>query len=237
MNKKEIIENKLVENLNNTFKERLSSVILYGSCAADQCDNNYSDINVIVLIEHLSAKDLKHADKLINEWAKTKNPLPLFMDKEEWLNSTDIYPIEYSDIKDRFKILHGEDVVSPIVIESKNLRLQCELEVKNLLIKLRQAYLASSSDNRAIEALIKNSSKSFIAIFRAILRLTHTTVPNSHDEVVDMLSEKIKIDKEVFIKILEYRKNSKVLKRDEFEDTIQKLIDSTNQILKDVDKL
>lgn len=236
MNKKDKILDLLVGNLKNTFKERLSSVILYGSCAVDNCDNKFSDINVIVLIENLNANDLKNSNNLIKDWIKTKNPLPLFMDKEEWFNSSDIYPIEYSDIKDRYNILYGEDVVSSIAIETQNLRLQCELEVKNLLIKLRQTYLASSSDNKAIELLIKNSSKSFIAIFRAILRLTNTTVPSNHNEVINALAEIIEIDKEVFLKILEYRTDSKTLSKGEFQNTIQKLIDSTDKTLKYVDK-
>lgn len=236
VNKKNIAINLLIENLKNTFYERLSSVILYGSCAIDNCDNSFSDINIIVLIENLNANDLKNAHKLIKDWIKTKNPIPIFMDKQEWFDSIDIYPIEYSDIKDRYKILHGEDVVSPIIIETKNLRLQCELEVKNLLIKLRQTYLASSSDNKAIEALIKNSSKSFIAIFRAILRLTNGNVPHNPNEVINTLSERIIIDKNAFLKILEYRTNPKALSKDEFQDTIQKLIDSTDKILKYVDK-
>lgn len=230
------ITNLLVENLKDTFNEKLSSVILYGSCATDNCDNKFSDINVIVLIENLNANDLKNSHKIINKWIKTKNPIPLFMDKEEWFNSTDVYPIEYSDIKERYRILYGEDIVATVTVDINNLRLQCELEVKNLLIKLRQTYLASSSNNRAIEALIKNSSKSFLAIFRAILRLTNKTVPHNHNEVVDMLSETVKIDKQTFKKILEYRTDPKALKKDEFQDTIQELIDSTDKILKYVDK-
>lgn len=226
----------LIENLKDTFGEKLTSVILYGSCADNACENNFSDINLIVVIENLLAVDLKNAATSLKDFKKTKNPLPLFMDKDEWFNSCDVYPIEYLDIKERFSILYGEDIVTPLAVEKSNLRLQCEHEIKNLLIKLRQNYLAKNNDYKAIEELLKKSSKSFFALFRAILRLTQDNIPFEHAQVIDTLAEKVKIDKEVFLKLLEFRTNAKVILKNEHEVTIQKLIDSTYEILKYIDK-
>lgn len=231
----------LIENLKDTFAEKLVSVILYGSCATSTCENNFSDINLIVVIDNLCATDLKKASAAIKDFSKTKNPLPLFMDKDEWFNSCDVYPIEYLDIKERYSILYGEDIVKPLVIEKTNLRLQCEHEVKNLLIKLRQNYLAKNGNLKAIEEILKKSSKNYFALFRAILRLTQDNMPLEHAQVIDTFSEKVKIDKEVFLKLLEFRESSnrlgaKTISKNEYETTIQKLIDSTNEVLKYIDK-
>lgn len=236
MNKFKVTSN-LVQNLEEIFKERLISIILYGSCASNECENDFSDINTIVVIDNLTAMDLKLANSVLKDFMKTKNPLPLFMDKDEWFNSCDVYPIEYTDIKARYKILYGEDIVEPLVLEKTNLRLQCEHETKNLLIKLRQNYLAKSNDLKAIEQLIKASSKNFFAIFRAILRLTNESAPFNHKETINLLSEEVKIDKEVFLKLLDWRTNTKAISKKEYEITIQKLIDSTNEILRYIDKL
>lgn len=227
----------LIENLKDTFGDKLVSVILYGSCASNACENNFSDINLIVIIDNLLAIDLKNAAAVLKDFKKTKNPLPLFMDKEEWFNSCDVYPIEYLDIKERYSILYGEDIVKPLEVEKSNLRLQCEHEIKNLLIKLRQNYLAQSNNLKAIEELLKKSSKSFFALFRAILRLTQDTVPFEHAQAIDSLAEKVTIDKEVFLKLLDLRANSKAISKNEHEITIQKLIDSTNEVLKYIDKI
>lgn len=227
----------LIENLKDTFGEKLVSVILYGSCAGSACENEFSDINLIVVIDNLLAVDLKNSAASLKDFKKTKNPLPLFMDKDEWFNSCDVYPIEYFDIKERYSILYGEDIVKPLLVEKSNLRLQCEHEVKNLLIKLRQNYLAQSNDLKAIEELLKKSSKSFFALFRATLRLTQDAVPFEHAQVIDTLAEKVKIDKDVFLKLLDFRTNSKAISKNEHEITIQKLIDSTCEILKYIDKI
>lgn len=230
------ITSNLIEKLKEVYKEKLVSVILYGSCASNECENEFSDINTIVILNNLTAIDLKNAAPALKDFLKTKNPIPLFMDKDEWFNSCDVYPIEYSDIKVRYSILYGEDVVAPLVLEKKNLRLQCEHETKNLLIKLRQNYLLKSNDLKAIEELIKTSSKSFFALFRAVLRLTNENIPLGHKEVIEMLAGVVNIDKEVFIKTLELRKGSKAISKGEHDDTIQKLINSIDEILKYVDK-
>jgi len=236
---------KLTENLKETFRERLSSFFLYGSCASEDYTKN-SDINMMVIIKDLTACDLKKSHKFVKNFTNKSKSLPIFMDKEEWFNSADVYPIEYSDIKDRYKILFGENLIDGLNIEKKDLRLQCETEVKNLLVRLRQNYLAKSSnswaDKIAIQKLIQSSSKTFMVVFRTVLRLSDEAVPKNNSDVVRFFWEKFKVqgidfDGELFLKILEYRKNQKAIKASELEAVIQKLIDSTNCVLKYVDKL
>jgi len=237
---KKILET-LTENLKETFGERLSSVFLYGSCAVEDFTKD-SDINLMVIIKDLTAIDLKKSSTFVKNFTKKSKYLPIFMDKEEWFNSADVYPIEYSDIKERYKILHGENLIDGLNVDKKDLRLQCESEVKNLLIRLRQNYLAKTNDKKAIKALIQTSSKTFMVIFRTVLRLSNEAVPKNHNDVIRFFWEKFKakeldFDGELFLKILEFRKNSKIIKDCDLEKVIQKLIDSINCVLKYVDKL
>jgi hypothetical protein len=171
------ILNNLIENLKKLYGERLASIILYGSCAAEGCNTSKSDVNAIVIINNLHANDLEKAQGAVKEWLKTKNPLPIFMDKAEWFNSTDVYPIEYSDIKERYKVLYGEDLVATLEIDNKNLRHQCEYELKSLLIKLRQGYMAKGD----IKKIVKGGSKSLKALSRAVSRLSDSFTSPSED--------------------------------------------------------
>lgn len=236
------ILNEFIDNLKETFKERLSSVFLYGSCAVEDCSKTFSDINLMVIIDDLKAKDLKSSHKAVKKFVQKGKYVPIFMDKEEWFNSSDVYSIEYSDIKDRYKLLHGQNLISNLNIEKYNLRFQCEQEIKNLLIRLRQTYVSKMDDKKTIKNLIQNSSKTFMVIFRTVLRLSNITVPKMHDDVVKMFSDNIQnhgidFDCNLFLKILEFRKDSKVIKYGEVDTLIQNLIDSTNSVLKYVDKL
>ncbi|HBH17781.1 MAG TPA: hypothetical protein DDX14_02330 [Cyanobacteria bacterium UBA9579] len=227
----------LIIDLENVFADRLVSIILYGSAAFGEFKQQLSDLNLIVVIEQMTASDLQASIPAMNKWAKTKNPLPIFMDKQEMLNSCDVYPIEYSDIKERHKPLFGEDFMDELVIKKGYIRLQCESEIRNILIKLRQGYLRSNNDRKSIDILLKKSSTSIIAIFRAILRMLGETVPQCHKEVVELLSTKVNFDKDVFIDILNLRENNKSFSKVEAADVIQRLINSLKEVLKYVDKV
>lgn len=240
--------NKFIDNLKETFKERLSSAFLYGSYAVDETLKKDSDINIIVIIKDLHAHDLKIAHKFSTVFTKIKNSMPVFMDEGEWFNSCDVYAIEYSDIKNRNKILYGKDLISDLKVDKKDLRLQCEREVKNLLVRLRQTYLAKSSDKNAMKNLIKTSSKTFIAMFRAILTLLGQAPPASQKDVIEAFADKIKtcetyeickgdFDLDMFLKILTFRETSKGIKDNELDSVVQKLIDTTDSVLKYVDKI
>lgn len=227
----------LIIDLENVFTDRLESIILYGSAAFGEFQQNISDLNLMVVIDKLTASDLKSAFAATKKWEKTKNPLPVFMDKEEMLNSCDVYPIEFSDIKERHKILYGEDFLDSLIIEKRYLRLQCESEIRNLLIKLRQNYLKNSHDKNLIDNLIKKSTTSIIAVFRAILRILDEKVPQCHKEVVELLAEKINFDKNVFEDILLLREQKKNISQNDSVIIIQKLINSLKEVLKCVDKM
>lgn len=234
--------NKFIDNLKETFDERLLSVFLYGSCATGECDNSFSDVNLIVIIKDLKAQDLKLANKFVTKIVKKSKTLPIFMDSEEWFNSCDVYAIECSDIKDRNKILYGKDLISDLNIDKKDLRFQCEQETKNLLIRLRQSYLSKTTDKNELKKIVRMSSKPFIVIFRTILKLIDEQVPKSHSDVVKSFAKKIheheiEFDTDMFLKILHFRETPKIINDAELETIVQKLIDTSNSVLKYVDRL
>lgn len=236
------ILNDLIENLKKTFDERLSSVFLYGSCAVEDCSKSFSDLNLIVIIKNLRAEDLKKAHSFSVKFAQKAKYLPIFMDRDEWFSSCDVYAIECADIKDRHKILYGENLIKTTSIDKENLRFQCEQETKNLLIRLRQAYLSKAKNKKIIKEIIKTNSKTFVVIFRTILRLLDETVPKTHKEVINLFSNKIKtqeidFDLNLFIKVLELRTNQNIIKDNELDEVIQKLIDTTDSVLKYVDRI
>ncbi len=226
----------LINEVHSLCNDRLKSVILFGSCAKDICDET-SDINLIIVIKDLEAIDLKNATKMVQKWEKTKNPMPIFMDYNEWFCSSDVYTIEYLDIKDNYKILFGEDVVNPLVIETKNLRLQCESEIKNLLMKLRQNYILTGNNHKAKENLIKYSFKSSISLFRAILRITDLGISDDKKEIIKRISDKTEIDLPTYEKCISFKDNKNAIKAKEFDDIIAKMITSTANVLKYVDSI
>ena len=65
----------------------------------------------------------------------------MFLTRDYVLNSLDVFPIEFSEIKDQYKVIFGDDIFKDVEIPSKDVRLLCEQQVKGKLLHLRQAYV------------------------------------------------------------------------------------------------
>ena len=109
---------ELVERLQKAYGERLVSVVLYGSAAVGDYSGRYSDINIFCVLTKVTPRELADAEPIFHWWRDTGNPSPLLMSAAEVRNSTDCFPIEFHDIKERRRILAGQDVVGePRVLE------------------------------------------------------------------------------------------------------------------------
>lgn len=189
---------KLVEELKHACPAGLRSVILYGSAAAGDHVGKQSDHNVLVVTKDLGIDTLNALSKVATAWAKAGNPAPLLFTEERLAQATDVFPIELLDIRECRNVLYGEDVVAGLEIDTKNLRLEIEHELRGKLIHLRQSYLLTQGKPRAVADLMTQSLSTFLVLFRAALRLLDETVPTKKFEALEKLSTHLGFDVSVF---------------------------------------
>src|SRR6185436_4805581 len=119
---------ELVAQLRKVYGDQLRSVVLYGSAAAGEHIPKRSDYNVLVIVDTLTADSLRAASATARSWAEAGNPAPLTLTAAEWRGSVDIFPMEYADMIERHRVLHGESPFAGISVEPGDLRLQLEQE-------------------------------------------------------------------------------------------------------------
>ena len=129
---------KFVKELEDILGDNLTSVIMFGSQVSVEPEDLKSNINLMVILEHLTADDLKNISKPVKQWIKAKNPIPVVMGKAEWYSSFDVYALEYSDIKEKHRVLYGANLAKDINVDKHYLRLQCESELKSLYLKFKE---------------------------------------------------------------------------------------------------
>src|SRR5438046_1478890 len=150
---------ELVAQLRAAYGAGLRSVVLYGSAAAGEHIAKRSDYNVLVIVDALDPARLAAASAAARAWADAGNPAPLTLTMSEWRGSADIFPMEYADILERHKVLHGDPPFGGIRVDRKDLRLQLEQEAMGKLLRLRQGVLASGNDQgRQLELLAASAS-------------------------------------------------------------------------------
>lgn len=162
---------ELVVQLKAAYGTQLTAVVLYGSAAAGEHVPKKSDYNVLVLLDRIDAGTLASASAIARAWRDAGNPPPMTMTVAEWRGSNDIFPMEYADILERHRVLHGTLPTDGVTISPANLRLQLEQQSMGKLLQLRQGSLLAGTDAKRQTELLDASVSTIMVLFRAVLRL------------------------------------------------------------------
>ena len=162
---------ELVTQLQHAHGSSLVGIVLYGSKATADKASGGADHNVLVIVETLSMETLRSLGQTARAWQEAGNPPPLFLTREEWLSSADVFPMEYADILERHRVLAGTLPLEGIVVDATHLRLQVEQEALGKLLRLRRAVMLAGTDVPRQRALMRESLSAMLVILRSVLRL------------------------------------------------------------------
>ena len=194
----------LVAQLLKVYGDELTTVVLYGSAAAGEHLAKRSDYNVLVIVRGLSLDRLQTEAAVARAWRGAGNPPPLTLTLEEWRRSADIFPMEYADILERHRVLHGTPPFDGIRVDHEHLRLQVEHEAMGTLIQFRQGILAAGGDVKQQMELLANSLSTVMVIFRAVVRL-HRAVPSTDYAALSAdVGTRAGLDPAPFVRVVEH---------------------------------
>ena len=161
---------KYIQDLVCINKDNIISINFLEKFSADNWTCKDS-IKILIVVKKLEIFLLKQNLKLVSSGIKKGIVAPLFLTIKHIESSSDVFPIEFLDMKNRHALIYGEDILSKIIVEPENLRLECEQILKGKLIRLRQAYLEIGLKEKEIKRLIYESFNSFIPVFKNLPQL------------------------------------------------------------------
>lgn len=195
---------ELVAQLRAAFGSGLQTVVLYGSAAGGEHIAKRSDYNVLVIVDDLPAERLQAASAVVAAWSEGGNPPPLIFTNAEWRGSSDIFPMEYADILDRNRVLHGAPPFDGIRVDPRDLRLQLEHETMGKLLKLRRGVLSAGNDRDKQIQLLDASVSTIMVLFRALLRLHGQTPPTDNVALSEAVGVRAGLNADAFVKVIRH---------------------------------
>jgi hypothetical protein len=108
------------------------------------------------------------------KYARIKLAPPLVTTPEFLKSSCDAFPLELIAVQQKYVIALGEDFFSVLKFEDRNIRLQCERDLKMLLIGLRQGLLAGAGKERRLGLLRHHWAHGLLQTLRGMLWLKGT---------------------------------------------------------------
>lgn len=225
------------ERLQATLGDELVAVVLYGSAAAGERSERYSDYNVLVVCRALSLEVLDRLSPLTKEWSAGGNPPPLLFTWERLKKSSNVFPIELLDIKETHQMLYGEDVLKALPINQSHLRSQLEHELKGKLIQLRESYLLAEGRNGEVSELMLQSLSTFQILMRAALRFYEIRVPPKKSDAVRALSKHVSFDMSIFEELQVLKDAEEELGPERSRQLFQRYLSAVEQVADLMDRL
>lgn len=161
----------LVTQLRQVHGDALRTVVLYGSAASGEQVVGHSDFNVLVIVATVDVAHMRSLGQTMRAWQEAGNPPVLELTEREWLRSADIFPMEYADILERHRLLHGTFATTGLTVDLAYLRLQTEQEAMGKLLRLRRGVMVAGTDAARQIDLLRSSYSALLVIFRAVLRV------------------------------------------------------------------
>lgn len=198
---REALVNEMVARLSKALGPRLTSVVLYGPEAHGDAYREVSQLNLMVVLADLEPDTLRPLGDPVHWWLGKGQPWPRLFSMELIRDSLDVYPIEFLDISRHHRVLHGSDPLPTVVADRVHLRIQCERELREKLMRLREGYVECRGAARPLRRLLAASYPSFAAIWRGCLHLLGAAVPLHDAEVAEALCRPLELDLAPFAEV------------------------------------
>ena len=151
-------------DLHHIFGERLQAFVAYGDADAAPAPS-------LALLRSITPDDLSACAARAAAWHRAGCATPLLLTRDEFAGSLDAFPIEYGAILDSHRVLFGSNPFTGLAIRDEDLRRGCEVQVKSLLVHLREDYIECRGRPADVAALVADSAPPFTQLLRRLARL------------------------------------------------------------------
>lgn len=201
----ENLTTEFVSRMRQSAGDNLVSVVLYGSAADGDFHPEYSDLNLLCLMRSVSLPALHKIESVMTWWRGKRQRPPLVVTPQELISSADVFSIEFTDMKQRHRVLYGEDLLRDLPIPMTHHREQLEYEIREKLFLLRQHLLVAGSDEKQLWETMLHSLSSFTTLFRHVLIEMGETERRHSREAVAILSKKLSFGDSAFLQLMDVR--------------------------------
>lgn len=185
----------LAADLKRVFGSRIHSVAAYGLNAPAALPRV---VHTVALVERLTFDDLAACVPLAAAWRRRSLSVPLILEREEFLRTLDVFPLEYGDIIAHHVLIAGSDPFGAARVSPADVRRACELSAKSHLIHLREGFLETGGTSQAVARLIAASAPAFRTLLANIARLAD----DDDDDVAETAERQIGVSASVVRDVL-----------------------------------
>jgi len=175
------------------------SAYITGGALNEGFDPQRRHVNVLVITRELPISKLDLIAAAVPHGTKPPHVDPLFMTLQQVQRSLDVFPIEWTDLKERHWRLEGVNLLDTLQVPQTYLRLQVEQELRGKHLRLMQEYLTGGGHPERLHAALARLASGFHTLFRALIRLHGEPPPPSLERVIARVAEIHDLDEQALM--------------------------------------
>jgi hypothetical protein len=167
----------LERELREIFGARLESLVAYAAV-----DGRNAAAPTLVVIDHLSAEDLRACATRAAGWHDQGLATPLLLEGHEFGRSLDAFPFEFGAILADHVVVSGSNPFHGLRVDTADLRRACEVQARGHLLHLREGFIETRGRSDAVAELISRSAAPLAVLMHNVARLPGAAI---NDAVLD----------------------------------------------------
>jgi hypothetical protein len=225
------------EKLMAELRDNLQSITVVGSSLTKDFRPGQSDINTVLVLGEQTLDSLRRIAGLARPMSKRKISPPLLMTASYIERSLDVFGIEFLEFQLAHETIMGDDPFAGLNINKKDVRLQCERELKAMLIRLRQGFIAAAANKKLVRDILISTTKGLLPLLRAMLWLKDIERTAPAVLTIKKAAEEFSVDMEPLKTIIQWRNQKTRLSEVELENAFQSIYETVEKLAVTVDKL
>ena len=225
------------EKLLEMFGDNLKSITVVGSSLTEDYRPGRSDINTVLVLGKLNLDSLVAIASLARPMSKRKLSAPLLMTTSYIERSRDVFGVEFLDLQMTHRTIYGDDPFETLSFDKKDIRLQCERELKAMLIKLRQGYIAAAADRKLVRDILISTAKDMTPLLNAMLWLKDIERPELTQATLNKAGDEFSFDPASLARADTWRHEKVTPDQTEIRDTFETIYSVVEKLSEIVDRL
>ena len=161
----------LVDLSREAMGDNLLALTAFGSVVATFFDRERHTARNVLVLKRVELSGLRRLAENGEKLGKESIAAPLIMTPAYIASSLDTFPLELLEIQQHHAVVLGDDHFENLTFEETHIRLQCERELKRILIALRQGLLAAAGHVKRVERVERDVAEGLVRTIRGMLWL------------------------------------------------------------------
>ncbi len=226
-----------VQSLEDALGDQLVNVVRYGEAVRGSYPEQAPQDRLLVILRDARPPVLRPIGRAIAGWVKVGQPAPLIFSQREWREATDVFPIEIEDMREAHELLRGDDPFDGLGTTIVDLRHELEREVRGKLLQLRAEFAAVEPDARLLTELVIASAKTFLILFRGVLRANGMVPPREPAALVAATADLAGMDIGAFDWVLKRLASEKAPGLKPFDAVAARYVEAIEHLANFVDRM